>query len=259
MSAVTTKLSESERTRYFECKNIIRENLLICFDVGDALMEIRDSRLYRDEFDSFEEFCAKNYGVNRSKAYRLMEAALVKSELPEESSRHVTNESQAVAIAKVPKEKRGAVLDKAASNGTVTAKSIKAAASTPIELDKTGFKIPEKILPMWQRRSEVQQMLTAVSRIRTALKTAQEQDDLLWRPVGRDQTYRNVISALDSLYLSVGLAMPYAVCPVCHGRLMDKCGTCQERGFVSEFFYKNCLDGDSKKVRESVCKKGTKE
>jgi len=53
---VAVKLNDGERTRYYECKDIIRENLVACFDVGAALLEIRDSKLYREDFETFEEF-----------------------------------------------------------------------------------------------------------------------------------------------------------------------------------------------------------
>jgi len=264
---VAVKLNDGERTRYYECKDIIRENLVACFDVGAALLEIRDSKLYREDFETFEEFCSTTYRIGRSSAYRLIEASEVRADLTPAQAELVTNESQARALSAVPPEKREEVLSKAAANGPVTAASIEEAAKPPpkpkvakdpIELDKTGFPIPAKLLPLWHRASDVQKLLTGVSRVRTALRDAQEQDDLLWRPVagkGRDASWSRLQSNLDNAYATIGLAMPYAVCPTCQGHLTDRCASCQERGFVSEFWYKNNLDADSKKVRESVCKK----
>jgi hypothetical protein len=40
---------------------------------GDALREIRDSRLYRATHTSFEAYCTERFGFSRSTAYRLME------------------------------------------------------------------------------------------------------------------------------------------------------------------------------------------
>lgn len=261
MSTVANKLSDVERTRYFECRDLIRENIVAFFDVGDALKEIRDSRLYREEFDTFEVFCSDTYKMKGAHAYRLIKAAEIKAEVGDA----VQNESQARALAAVPKPKRAAVLDKAAKDGPVTARSITEAAEPPkpakpetIELDRTGFKIPAKLLPLWERSKEVQAILTGISRIRTALRAAQEQDDPLWRPVASRAnacTWSKLLSSLDDAYAKIGLAMPFAVCPVCQGHLPTNCTVCQERGFVSEFYYKNCLDADSKKVRETVCQK----
>lgn len=256
MSAVTNKLSDTERTRYFECKDTVRENLIAFFDVGDALKEIRDNRLYREDFDTFEAFCSETYKMKRAQAYRLIAAAEIKAEAGDA----VQNVAQATALAKVPKEKRGAVLDKAAKTGPVTAKSITESAkpAAQVELDKTGFAIPAKLLPLWERSKEVQTILTAVSRIRTALRTAQEQDDPLWRPIagqGKLGSWSRLMSNMDNTYSTLSQAVPFAVCPTCQGHLAKDCTVCQERGFVSEFYYKNCLDGDSKKVREAVCRK----
>lgn len=268
MRDVAHKLSAAEQTRFFELKDIIRENLIACFDVGAALLEIRNSKLYRQDFDTFEEFCQVQYKIGKSSAYRLIEASEVRAKLEPEQAELVTNESQARALANVPPEKREEVLAKAAANGPVTAASIEQAAKPPpkpkkpvdpIELDRTGFPIPAKLLPFWHRASEVQGLLTSISRIRTALRGAQEQDDPLWRPVsgkGKDASWSRLQSNLDNAYATIGLAMPYAVCPTCQGHLTDRCASCQERGFVSEFWYNHNLDADSRKVRESVCKKG---
>jgi len=44
-------------------------------DAGNALSEIRDKRLYRFGFDTFEDYCQKRWQLSRSYAYRLIEAA----------------------------------------------------------------------------------------------------------------------------------------------------------------------------------------
>ena len=44
---------------------------------GLALMEIRDGRLYRAEFGTFEEYCNQRWGWERAHAYRLIDAAQV--------------------------------------------------------------------------------------------------------------------------------------------------------------------------------------
>ena len=41
-------------------------------DAGNALSEIRDKRLYRFGFDTFEDYCQKRWQLSRSYAYRLI-------------------------------------------------------------------------------------------------------------------------------------------------------------------------------------------
>lgn len=40
-----------------------------------VLLAIRDNRLYRDSFDTFEDYCRERWGMRRDYAYRLMDAA----------------------------------------------------------------------------------------------------------------------------------------------------------------------------------------
>lgn len=46
-------------------------------EVGSALLEIRDSRLYRDTHASFEAYCQERWSINRTVAYRFMDSAKV--------------------------------------------------------------------------------------------------------------------------------------------------------------------------------------
>ena len=47
-------------------------------------------------------------------------------------------------------------------------------------LDGTGWPIPTQLIPLWQRADEVQEMLTALSRVKGALRAAQENKDKLF-------------------------------------------------------------------------------
>jgi hypothetical protein len=67
-------------------------------------------------------------------------------------------------------------------------------------------------------------------------------------------TWTLLLTSLDKAYAAIGLAMPYAVCPTCQGQNADRCTVCQERGMVSEFFYKNCVPSDVRKIRETACR-----
>ena len=48
------------------------------YTAGNALKLLRDQRLYRDKWRSFEEYCRERFGyLNRRHPYRLIEAATV--------------------------------------------------------------------------------------------------------------------------------------------------------------------------------------
>ena len=48
---------------------------------GEALIEIRDSRLYRIEAKTFEEYCQSKFKIERARAYQLMGGAAVVGDL----------------------------------------------------------------------------------------------------------------------------------------------------------------------------------
>lgn len=275
-------LTEAARRKRFQhCRQTIKSKLDDVFEVAALLMEIRDEKLYRDEFKTFSEFCESEFKIGKSRAYQLIAAARVKSEMstivdkPGDSNidnEALTNEAQVRVVAKIPPEKRSEVLSKARAAGPLTSASIAKAAEEVcgpepavtakqappkpvIELDCTGFAIPAKCLPLWQRRPEVQKVLTALSNVRTALRAAQEAQDVLWQPVtNKGETWTMLLKSLDQAYATTGVAMPYAVCPTCQGQLADMCIECKGRGMVSEFYYKYQCSSDIRKIRETVCK-----
>lgn len=70
-----TELSVDETGELQRCELIIARGLKTFFVVGMALTRIRDLRLYRIEYDTFEAYCNDRWGLARNRAYQLMWAA----------------------------------------------------------------------------------------------------------------------------------------------------------------------------------------
>jgi hypothetical protein len=68
-------LTAGERGELDECEGIIEQGLSIVFEVGMALLRIRESRLYRDSHPTFEQYCHDRWNIGRSYAWRVMGAA----------------------------------------------------------------------------------------------------------------------------------------------------------------------------------------
>ena len=65
---------EGDRLR--ELEGMIHTGLKTFVEVGNALREIRDSRLYKGQgYPNFEEYCRERWGWSRSYAHRQIEAA----------------------------------------------------------------------------------------------------------------------------------------------------------------------------------------
>jgi len=84
-----------ERSRLYQLEETIRQGLNTFVDVGNALLEIRDKRLYRQEYSTFEEYCREQWNMARRTAYQLIDAAEVVENVRNCAQILPTNESQA--------------------------------------------------------------------------------------------------------------------------------------------------------------------
>lgn len=86
-----------DTNRLQECERVIERGLKTFVDVGNALLEIRDSRLYRADYSTFEDYCRERWGFNRTYAFYMIESAKVITNLNVHNCEQVlpVNESQA--------------------------------------------------------------------------------------------------------------------------------------------------------------------
>jgi hypothetical protein len=240
-----------------ELKVIVDKTIESTIECGMALKEIRDRKLFLEECGSFQEFCETNWKVTRQRAYQLINCAEVVADLPPEVSTMVDSERTVRELKKVPAEDRPAVLERASASGKVTGESVKTAAKEfkesqpsqpPPVYDRTGFQIPQPSPAMtsWLRIDDIQRMLTALTNIKSMIGRAQENKDCMFAEVN----YSAAISDLSSSYQLLKVALPYAVCPTCQGRVLSPCSTCNDRGVVSEFYWKHKVSAEAKNIRE---------
>lgn len=106
---VPLSLSVTERAALMECEEIIREGMNTFFRVGCALQRIRDSKLYRERYLTFEEYCEREWDMSDRFARQLRTAADVVNELSEGFEILPATESQARPVSRLPREEwRGA-------------------------------------------------------------------------------------------------------------------------------------------------------
>jgi len=65
----------SEKNELCQHEAVIEQGLKTFVDVGNALLAIRDKRLYRQDFGTFEDYCQDRWGMVRRQADRLIAAA----------------------------------------------------------------------------------------------------------------------------------------------------------------------------------------
>jgi hypothetical protein len=112
-------LTKQEKTELEKLCAVIEDGLSKFLEVGKSLMEINKRKLYRETHNTFESFVSEKWGIQKSRAYQLMEAAEIKTELStiggDSITDEITNERQLRELSKVGTEALPEVVEKIAA------------------------------------------------------------------------------------------------------------------------------------------------
>lgn len=244
-------ISLEESQRLIALEKVIERGKKTFVEVGMALAEIRESRLYKSEFSTFEDYCRGKWGWNRNRAYSLIEAASVANALPENVSHGIQNERQARELSKVEPARRESVVTEAKAkaeteNRPMTARDIEVIHKTlPVQIqlkneprDRTGCPIPENIYPAWQEADkEVREMVSELWKFKKQFEKWQEESE---KPKKFARTNcKSVFADLSNAINAIRQSMPHAVCLKCQGMMPTDCPRCLGLGYVDELFWKH--------------------
>lgn len=120
-------LTVQEGEALAELEQVIERGLTTFVDVGNALLTIRDERLYRADYATFEDYCEERWGLTRRRAYQLMDAAGAVSTMVHTGLPAPENERQARELGRVPEDQRAEVWQQTIDNtdGKPTAAAIR--------------------------------------------------------------------------------------------------------------------------------------
>lgn len=204
MSAAEKVLSPVERKTLQTCEDVLRDVVARerenAIQGGRALLPIRDQRLYRVEYRTFEHYCKERWKISTGHAKRWIAAAKVAErvsgngspgnhgELPEPA-----NERQARALNSLPEDMQRAVWEQATEGGQTmpTVERIrelgaKALAGLPTELKIRAIEDDEFAAKMEAqprairegKRRCMQQCEAAVAKLRKRLRKLADVSDL---------------------------------------------------------------------------------
>lgn len=74
-------LSKEEKQQLEACEEVIERGFRTWYEVGEALLHIRDNRLYRAEHRTFEDYCRERWSMSKTNANRLIAGSEVISNL----------------------------------------------------------------------------------------------------------------------------------------------------------------------------------
>ena len=246
-------LNALEATRWTIIRKTLSGSREQFWDYLLAMKEAHDSKLYRDDYPNFDAFTRDVCQMSAKHVYYLLK--LDKKLL----SANVTNVSNDIEVVQLSKDNSYEVLTEASRNGPVTAAKITEAANTVgnrkpehpiIELDHTGFPVPEEGIALWQRSEEVSELMSQVQRLKRQLTALEKENDLLFAPIHFSQ----VQGELHRIWADIKQAIPYAVCTTCQGKLPKRCGVCHGRGFLSEIQW-TAVPEELKTIRAKAVKR----
>lgn len=107
-------------------ETVIKTNIGAFYDVGRALMEIRDKGLYRDVlgYETFEAYCKARWDFSRQRAYQFIDSATVKENVSTIVDIAPVTESQTRPLARLEPDQQREAWAKAvetAPEGKITA------------------------------------------------------------------------------------------------------------------------------------------
>lgn len=256
MSVSDRALQVDNRKRHDAACREIRKHLSSFLIVGDQLLIIRDAGIYLETHKTLAAFVDAEFGLEKSYAYRLINAATVKANLSPNGRQSLPslppslpeNERQFREVAKAPPEKQAEVvrkaLEKAAEeNRKPTAKDYKKVvgelllegegpvveAPAPTATPAASHHPKEMAGPLMAHVKTLVQMLND-------LKKRKDQRGGEWIDV---QAISTQISALK---YSLKSSIYYADCPACGGKGCEKC---KQTGFLPEL--KSAVVDEAKK------------
>jgi hypothetical protein len=162
VSEVGEPLSPSEVQTLERYEQIIAQGFQTFVDVAHALMAIREQRLYRQSYATFEEYLRQRWDLSRPRAYQLIDAAQVVDAVSTMVDIVPVNERQARPLASLPAEQQREVWQEVVETAPPTGITAKHVQTTVKRVkERTTLQTPKRPEPQTRRpaRQEVQEGL----------------------------------------------------------------------------------------------------
>ena len=184
-----------------------------------------------------------------------MTAAAVKKAAPPPKKKHVEKEPEASGKPTPPPPSKAAKAEPEPQE------------ATSIE-DETGVVVPKETIANWNeacgmdaegididglqtpRSFSPATLLSMLQFVSASIKKAQ--GNIRQFPAFKLINFSSTTAALSQACADLELAVPYAVCPSCNGKKPKTCEPCRGRGYVSEFYWKNAIPEETRKLRAAL-------
>lgn len=148
---IITPLSLEERSRLKELEDQVGHGMAAFVEIGNALREIRDSKLYRSDHRTFDDYVQRKWKFSRQRAYQLMDASEVATskECQTLFDKSESKERAAIEISKVPEKERPKLVKELKKvkkeTGKVTSGDVQRARGTLYDQVQKAKTIPKEL------------------------------------------------------------------------------------------------------------------
>jgi hypothetical protein len=166
-SELNAQLDASEKARLGELETVIERGLQTFYEVGKALEEIQEHKLYRETHKSFENYCRDKWGIARPTAYRFISAAQVMENLSPMGDKIPTKERQVRPLTQLPPALQLEIWQQAvelAPNGIPTAATVQRLVDEKLSLPNPKRSTAGNLSEVEQLRQENQQLREQIRR-----------------------------------------------------------------------------------------------
>lgn len=157
----TDQLDVAQRARLQELESIVEHGLQIFYEVGKALDEIREQKLYRETHKTFEAYCLDNWGLGRRTADRFIAAAQVIENLRPIGLKIPTKENQVRPLTGLPPELQLEIWQEAlesSPNGMPTGAAVKRLVEDRFPSSGSGLRGKDEASELEKLRSDNQRL-----------------------------------------------------------------------------------------------------
>lgn len=239
-------------------ERVIERGMSTFVEVGNALKTIRDSKLYREQYKTFDRYVQERWQFKKTYAYDLIASAEATENVRHGGQKLPTTERQARELAKAPPEKQAAIWEEVVeSTPTPTAKDVKAAVEKhkQVEVDEPEDVVEAKSVVSIVRDSldrdvpnglrekfATAAILSAIGRKLDAIK--REVVELADEDGGWFIPVQEIELACKDLKDKITDAGYWTACPRCDGA---GCERCDSSGFIPKS-KKNMLSKQDKEL-----------
>lgn len=242
-------LSQPESSRLLQLEEEIAEDLKAVFRIGVNLMEIRDNKLWRENFKSFEDYCNDKWSKGSNWARKMIKAVKVQDVVP------IENEWQARQLVDLSDDKKVEVFNRAVDEvsdpALVTGSQLKRIKQSVLA-EEVEPDIDQAMLVNHRMLAEdFDSCLNGLTRVNSIIEGISDQSVGMWLNV---EEFR---MDMKNMRANIRMSKPHELCPYCMGggKMMslegneEDCSACRTLGWVPKAVWDEAPEQFKSKVR----------